>query len=52
MGLFTPNALELSNVNLEDEMAHMIKTQTAYNSSATAFKTMDEMSQTARDLKR
>ena len=50
--LLTPNALELSNVNLIDEFARMIRTQAAYNSSATVFRTVDEMVQAARDLKR
>ncbi len=52
VGLLAPFAIEGSNVNLENEISDMIITQTAYNSSATAFRTMDEMSETARDLKR
>jgi flagellar hook protein FlgE len=51
LGEITPSALELSNVSLEDEFSRMIVTQSAYNSSATAFRTMDEMTETARDLK-
>lgn len=52
LGEITPSALELSNVSLEDEFSRMIVTQSAYNSSATAFRTMDEMTEAARDLKR
>ncbi len=48
--IFLPNALELSNVDLADEFSRMIMTQNAYNSSATAFKTIDEMTETAKDL--
>lgn len=52
LGEITPSALELSNVSLEDEFSRMIVTQSAYNSSATAFRTIDEMTEAARDLKR
>lgn len=45
-------ALELSNVDLADEFTRMIVTQKAYSSAATVFKTADEMTQGARDLKR
>ena len=48
--MFVPNALELSNVDLADQFSRMIMTQNAYNSSATAFKTIDEMTETAKDL--
>ncbi|MEO5335829.1 MAG: flagellar hook-basal body complex protein [Magnetospirillum sp. WYHS-4] len=48
---FTPNAHELSNVDLADQFTKLMLTQTAYNSSATAFKTMDEMMQDAKALK-
>lgn len=48
---FTPNAREISNVRLEDEFARMIVTQAAYNASAMTFKTVDEMTMVARDLK-
>lgn len=51
-GRISPSALELSNVSLEDEFSRMIVTQSAYNSSATAFRTMDQMTEAARDLKR
>jgi flagellar hook protein FlgE len=49
---FSINAQELSNVNLTGEFTKMMMTQTAYNSSSTVFKTVDEMVTTARDLKR
>jgi flagellar hook protein FlgE len=52
LGSVSAGGLEQSNVELEDEFSHMIMTQTAYNSSATAFRTMDEMLTTVRDLKR
>lgn len=51
-GSFLGNALELSNVRLEDEFSKLIITQNAYNSSATVFRTIDEMTTVARDLKR
>ena len=49
---FLPNTRELSNVVLAQEFTSMIRTQHAYNSSATVFRTVDEMIETARDLKR
>jgi flagellar hook protein FlgE len=48
---FVPFSHELSNVKLENEFSLMIMTQQAYNSSATVFKTVDEMTKTAADLK-
>ncbi len=51
LAAFTPYALEVSNVNIEDEFAKMIMVQNAYNSNATVFKTVDEMVSVARDLK-
>ena len=51
-GAVLPSAIELSNVDLADQFSRMILTQNAYNSSATAFRTLDEVMQTARDLKR
>ncbi len=48
----SPNTLELSNVDVADEFTRMIMTQHAYTSSATVFKTVDEMTKEARDLKR
>jgi flagellar hook protein FlgE len=50
--LFAPETHELSNVDLADEFTRMIKTQAVYNACATTFRTVDEMTQTARDLKR
>lgn len=51
-GIFQPYSHELSNVNIEVEFSAMIMTQHAYNSSATVFRTVDEMIEAARDLKR
>jgi len=50
--LFTPNALELSNVDIAEEFTKMMTTQTAYTASSKVFTTADEMLQVARDLKR
>ena len=50
--LFNPNSREISNVDLAEEFSRMIVAQNAYNSSATVFRTMDDMTQVARDLKR
>jgi flagellar hook protein FlgE len=50
-GTFVPNALELSNVELADEFTKMIVTQNAYNTASTVIKTVDEMTEVARDLK-
>jgi flagellar hook protein FlgE len=50
-GTFIPFAHELGNTNLEMEFSNMILTQQAYNSSATVFKTVDEMTKTASELK-
>ncbi len=52
LATINPEALELSNVELADEFTRMIMTQRAYSSSATVFKTVDEMLQTAAQLKR
>ena len=49
---FLPNSREMSNVDLADEFTRMIVTQTAYNSAASVFRTVDQMTETARDLKR
>ena len=48
---FTPFARELSNVDIATEFTRMLMVQNAYNSSATVFKTVDEMVSVARDLK-
>ena len=46
-----PFTVELSNIDLASEFTKMIMVQNAYNSSATVFKTVDEMTTVARDLK-
>ncbi len=51
-GFFQPSARELSNVDIGNEFTAMILTQHIYNSSATVFRTVDEMTEVARDLKR
>jgi len=51
-GSFLPQSYEISNVDLADQFTKMITTQKAYNASATTFRTLDEMTQTAGDLKR
>ena len=48
---FTPYSVELSNVDLTKEFSRMIMVQNAYNSNATVFRTLDEMTTVARDLK-
>lgn len=48
---FVPATRELSNVDIADEFSRMIQTQAAYNANATAFRTADEMTVVARDLK-
>ncbi|MBT3992185.1 MAG: flagellar hook-basal body complex protein [Rhodospirillaceae bacterium] len=48
---FIPFAHELSNTNLQNEFTHMIMSQQAYNSSATVFKSLDEMTRQAANLK-
>lgn len=52
LAVVNPQSLEGSNVELADEFTRMIMTQRAYSSSATVFKTVDEMLQTAAGLKR
>ncbi|MDA0996595.1 MAG: flagellar hook-basal body complex protein [Proteobacteria bacterium] len=42
---------EISNVDIATEFARMIQTQEAYNLNATTFRTIDEMTVVARDLK-
>ncbi len=49
---FLANMIELSNVDLATEMTNLIQTQRAYSTAATAFRTVDEMLMTVRDLKR
>jgi flagellar hook protein FlgE len=50
LGEISPHTLEKSNVDLAREFTRMMLTQNAYNSSATAFRTIDEMTEVARDL--
>jgi flagellar hook protein FlgE len=49
---FAPNTREVSNVDIGQEFTQMILVQNAYNLSATSFRTVDEMTEVARDLKR
>jgi len=51
-GSFLPQTYEISNVDLNDQFTKLITTQQAYNAAATTFRTLDEMTQTAGDLKR
>jgi flagellar hook protein FlgE len=51
-GAIAPFSREISNVDLAEEFTKMIMTQTAYNTSSTVFRTVDEMTTIARDLKR
>ena len=51
-GILIGSTLELANVGLNGEFSQLIITQTAYNSAATVFRTIDEMTTVARDLKR
>lgn len=50
-GRFATSSLENSTVDIEDEFTRMIMTQKAYSTNAQVFKTADEMTSTARDLK-
>jgi len=49
---FNPNAREISNADIGEEFTNMIKTQTVYTFNTTVFRTVDEMTEVARDLKR
>lgn len=51
-GSISGNAREMSNVDVAEEFSNMIMTQQAYNSASTVFRTIDEMTTVARDLKR
>ncbi|HTH18044.1 MAG TPA: flagellar hook-basal body complex protein [Magnetospirillum sp.] len=48
---FVTSSLEGSTTSIEDEFTRMIMTQKAYSTNAQVFKTADEMTTTARDLK-
>lgn len=50
-GRFATSSLESSTVDIETEFTRMIMTQKAYSTNAQVFKTADEMTSTARDLK-
>ena len=50
-GGLNAGAVEISNVDIAQEFTQMIQAQTAYNMNATTFKTIDEMTTVARDLK-
>lgn len=48
---FAPSTVELSNVDIQHEFSQMIEAQKAYDFAAQTFKTVDQMTTTARDLK-
>lgn len=48
----TPSALELANFDLSDGFTRMIVVQRAYDTAAQVVRTVDEMSQVVRDMKR
>jgi flagellar hook protein FlgE len=48
---YATSSLENSTVDIEGEFTRMIMTQKAYSTNAQVFKTADEMTTTARDLK-
>jgi flagellar hook protein FlgE len=50
--MINPGAVEVANVDLADSFTKMIVMQRAYDSSAQVVRTVDEMTQTIRDLKR
>ncbi len=52
LGSILAFAQEISNVDIAEEFTKMIRTQHAYNASALSFRTTDEMTEVARDLKR
>lgn len=47
-----PGAIELANFDLSDGFSRLIVTQRAYNTAAQVVRTVDEMSEVVRDLKR
>ncbi len=51
-GTITQGFLEMSNVNVVDEMVNMITAQRAYEINSKAVQTADDMMQTANSLKR
>jgi len=52
LGALSQGFLEMSNVSVVDEMVNMIASQRAYEISAKAINTADEMLQTANNLRR
>ena len=52
MGSLTNQSLEMSNVNIVDEMVAMIVGQRAYEANSKALQTGDRMMETANNLKR
>lgn len=48
---FATSSLEGSTVDIEEEFTRMIMTQKAYSMNSQVFKTADEMTTTARDIK-
>ena len=51
-GSITSGALEMSNVDLAQEMTELIVDQRGYQANSKVITTSDEMLQTLRDLKR
>ena len=52
LGSFLPNAIELSTVDIADEFAKMIATQQSFNTSGSAFQTINDMFRIATDMKK
>jgi flagellar basal-body rod protein FlgG len=52
LGTITQGFLEMSNVNIVEEMVNMILSQRAYEINSKAVQTSDEMLQVANNLKR
>jgi flagellar basal-body rod protein FlgG len=52
LGTISQGYLEMSNVNIVEEMVHMILAQRAYEINAKAIQTADEMLQMANNVKR
>ena len=51
-GCFTQNTLEMSNVQIVEEMVNMIIAQRAYETNSKAITTSDSMLEIANGLKR
>jgi len=52
LGTINQGFLEMSNVNIVEEMVHMILAQRAYEINGKAIQTADEMLQTANNIRR